>query len=328
MAGEVAEAVVGGVLVEFTERRIIKDLFDELVDGEAVVEDHHANVDEFGGAFADDADAEEFFIDAGEDELEHACRITGDMTSRVVFVKRAADDVVDFLFLAGFFRLTGGGNFRNRVDAHGEQRGDSLFVLQPKSVTDGDAALFHRSRSERGETDDVAGGINMRDRRAVVFVDGNITALIDGQAGFFESQAIDGRAAARGEEGGIGFKDFAALHGQAHTTGGIFSFDGAFVKQEMHAKSGKAVAETIGNLVVEKGEKTVASVHESDVNAEGFEDGSVFATDDAAADDGQAFGNAVHLKKSVRVKSVDVVEGNLRGAMGLGPRGDEDDSTL
>ena len=168
----------------------------------------------------------------------------------------------------------------------------------------------------------------MRDRRAVVFVDGNITAVIDGQAGFFEGQAIDGRAAARGEEGGIGFKDFAALHGQAHTTGRIFSFDGAFVKQEMHAKSGKAVAETIGNLVVEKWEKTVASVHEGDINAEGFEDGSVFATDDAAADDGQAFGNAVHLKKSVRVKSVDVVEGNLRGAMGLGPRGDEDDITL
>jgi hypothetical protein len=87
----------------------------------------------------------------------------------------------------------------------------------------------------------------------------------------------------------------------------------------MHAKSGEAVAETIGNLIVEKGEKTIASVHEGDVNAEGFEDGGVFATDDAAADDREAFWDAVHLKKGVGVKSVDVVEGNLRGRWGLDP---------
>src|ERR1700674_3904104 len=272
VAGEVAETVVGGVFVGFAERRVIEYLFDEFVDGEAVIEDHHADVDEFGGVFADDADAKELLIGAGKDELEHACGVSGDVTSGVVFIESAANDVVNFLFLAGFLGLTSGRYFRNRVNAHGEQRGDALFVLQPKSVADGNAALLHGSGSQGGETDDVAGGINMRNSRAVVFVHGDITAIIDGQAGFFESEAIDSGAAAGGEECRIGFEGFAALHRQAHATGGIFGFDGALVKEVMHAQSGEAVAQTIGNLIVEKGEKTIAPVNESDVNTESFED--------------------------------------------------------
>src|SRR2546426_10498421 len=41
MASEIAEAVVGGVFVEFAERRIVENLLDKFVDGEAVVENHH-----------------------------------------------------------------------------------------------------------------------------------------------------------------------------------------------------------------------------------------------------------------------------------------------
>jgi len=49
--------------------------------------------------FADDAYAKEFLIGAGEDELEHACGVSGDVASGVVFVESAANDVVDFLSL-------------------------------------------------------------------------------------------------------------------------------------------------------------------------------------------------------------------------------------
>src|SRR6266481_1821504 len=93
----------------------------------------------------------------------------------------------------------------------------------------------------------------------------------------------------------------------------------------MHPESGKTIAQTIGNLVVEKWEKAITAVYESDVDSKSFEDGGIFATDDAAADDGEAFGNAIHLEKRVRVKRMNVVESDLRGAMGLGAGGDEDD---
>src|SRR6266446_4725637 len=87
VAGEVAEAVVGGVFVGFAERGVVENLFDEFVDGEAVIEDHHADVDELGGVFADDADAEKFSVGASEDEFQHARGVTGDVATRVIFIK-------------------------------------------------------------------------------------------------------------------------------------------------------------------------------------------------------------------------------------------------
>src|SRR5258708_24297151 len=93
VAGEIAEAIVGSVFVEFAERRIIENLFDKFVDSEAIVEDHHTHVDEFGGVLANDADAKEFFISAGEDEFEQAGRVSGDVAAGVVGVKGAADNV-------------------------------------------------------------------------------------------------------------------------------------------------------------------------------------------------------------------------------------------
>src|SRR5260370_22385380 len=59
--------------------------------------------------------------------------------------------------------------------------------------------------------------------------------------------------------------------------------------------------------------------------AGGLEEGCVSTADNAAADDGQASGDVLHLEKSVGVESVNVVEGNLRGPMGLGAGGDEND---
>jgi len=102
---EVSEAVVGGVFVKFAERRVIENLFDEFVDGEAVIKNHHADVDEFGGVFTNDADTEKLFVSAGEDEFEQTCGVPGDVAAGVVCVKSAAHDVVDFLFLARFFGL-------------------------------------------------------------------------------------------------------------------------------------------------------------------------------------------------------------------------------
>ena len=51
-------------------------------------------------------DAEKFSIAAGKNQLKHACGVAGDVASGVVFIKGAADDVIDFLFLARFLSLT------------------------------------------------------------------------------------------------------------------------------------------------------------------------------------------------------------------------------
>src|SRR6202040_2449627 len=100
---------------------------------------HQADVDEFGGAFSDQAHAQELAVRAREDKFEHSGGVADDVSASVVFVVRAPHAIVDLLFLAGFFRFTGGGNFRNGVNAHGKHGSDALFVLEAKGVTNGHA---------------------------------------------------------------------------------------------------------------------------------------------------------------------------------------------
>jgi hypothetical protein len=94
---------------------------------------------------------------------------------------------------------------------------------------------------------------------------------------------------------------------------------------EFSTLTGRSFAEALGNFGIEKREQGVAAIHQRDGNAKSHEDGSVFAADDAAADDREAFGNALHLQESVGVESVDVVEGDFGRAMRLGTGGDEND---
>src|SRR2546428_10422543 len=101
VAGEIPEAIVSRVFVRFAERRIVENLLDELVDGESLVQNGQPDVNELGSVFADHADTEKLFVGPCEDELEHAGSVTSDVAARIVFVKRSADDVINFLFLAG-----------------------------------------------------------------------------------------------------------------------------------------------------------------------------------------------------------------------------------
>ncbi len=82
---------------------------------------------------------------------------------------------------------------------------------------------------------------------------------------------------------------------------------------------------TIGNFSIEKRQQTVAAIDEGDFDSERHENRSIFAADDAAADNGEALGNAVHLQKCVRIKGMDIVERDFRRAMGLRAGGDQND---
>src|SRR6185369_11807117 len=245
-----------GVFIGLAESRIVKDLLDEFVDGQALVEDEHAGVDELGGDFADDADAEQFFVGAGEDEFQHAESIAGNVAACVVRVVRAASAKIDLFFAAGIFRFADGGNLRNRVNPHGKHGGYALLVLESKSMTDGDAALFHRSGSERGKADDVAGGVDVRHGSAIVGIHRKIPAIVDGEASFFQREAINSGAAAGGEERGFGLQDFSAFHGEIHASGRRFHFYRALVEQELHAQRGEPFAKAFRDFSVKEREQT------------------------------------------------------------------------
>ena len=140
-------------------------------------------------------------------------------------------------------------------------------------------------------------------------------------------EAIDGGAATRGKKSGFGFQDAATFHSEPRSRRGIFHFDGALIEPELHAESCKAFAEARGNFGVKKGQKHIAAVDQRDLNAESHEDRGILAADDAAADDGKTFGDAVHLKKSVRIKSMNIIESDFRRTMRLGAAGNENNFT-
>src|SRR5580704_1863 len=120
MSCEITEAIVRRVLVCFAECRVVKDLLDEFVDGLVVIQSHEPDVDEFGGALADEAHSKKLAVSAREDKLQHSGGVTNDVAARVVYVEGAPYAIVDLLFLAGFFGFTGSGNFRNGVNPHRE----------------------------------------------------------------------------------------------------------------------------------------------------------------------------------------------------------------
>ena len=119
VARKIAETVVCGVFVGFAERRIVEDLFDKFVYGQAIVEDHYANVDELGSGLADEADAKKLPISAGKDKFEHACGITSNVPTGVVFIESAAYSEVNSLLFAGWCGLASSGNLRDGVNTHG-----------------------------------------------------------------------------------------------------------------------------------------------------------------------------------------------------------------
>ncbi len=60
--------------------------------------------------------------------------------------------------------------------------------LASQHVAGGPATLFHRGAGERGETDDVANGINVRHRGLELRVAADASAFVGFQAGAFEVQ--------------------------------------------------------------------------------------------------------------------------------------------
>src|SRR5262249_46504261 len=94
----------------------------------------------------------------------------------------------------------------------------------------------------------------------------------------------------------------------------------------MHTETGEAIAQTVGDFPIEKRKEPIAAIDQCYLNSESHKDRCIFAADDTPAYHRETLGNAIHLKKSVGIERVDVVEGNFRGTMRLGTRGDKNDS--
>ena len=71
-------------------------------------------------------------------------------------------------------------------------------------VSCGETSLLHRGGRERGPADDVAGGVDVLDRRAEVGLDGDLPARVGLQPGLLEVEIVGLALAARRVEHDVG----------------------------------------------------------------------------------------------------------------------------
>ena len=169
------ESVECGDFVGFGEGGVVEDGVDEVGDGAAVAHDGLADVDEFGGVFAHDVYAEECGGGGVEDEFEESGFVAGDGASGDFAVAADADFVGDAFLGEFLFGFSDDGDFGDGVDAVGHEVGVGLEGFA-EGVAGGLSSLFHGGGGEGGESDDVAGGVDVWDVGLEFVVDGDESA--------------------------------------------------------------------------------------------------------------------------------------------------------
>src|SRR2546426_11754753 len=114
------DAVEGRRAVTLGEGGVIEDVVDEEVHCSAVSQDCLADVDEFGGAVAEDVDAEQLQRGAMEDELQQPFQIADNLPTRDLLVEGPADLVGNPFLGQLFLGLAYRGDPANRLDTVGK----------------------------------------------------------------------------------------------------------------------------------------------------------------------------------------------------------------
>src|SRR5881396_2145674 len=163
------DAVEGRRAVTLGEGGVIEDVVDKEVHFSAVSQDRLADVDQLGGAVAEDVDAEQLQGGAVEDELQQPFQIADDLPTRDLLVEGAADLVGNPFLGQLFLGLAYRGDLGDRVDAVGQHRGQG-GLLHAESVTGGEPALLHGRGGQRRKADHIPSGIDVRQLGLIVFV--------------------------------------------------------------------------------------------------------------------------------------------------------------
>src|SRR5437867_4384228 len=96
----------------------------------------------------------------------------------------------------------------------------------------------------------------------------------------------------------------------------------AIVEEKAQAKRLELILQPPCDFSVNKGKKPVAHVYQRYSHTQRREDSGVLAPDHAAADDGHALGDAVHMQYRIGIVNHPVIERDVCGMMRRGARRD------
>ncbi len=131
-------------------------------------------------------------------------------------------------------------------------------------------ALFHRSRGKRGKSDDIAGGVDVRDGGLERFVDGELAAFDGAESHGGEVEAVGVGLTSHGIEKRGGGESLAAFEGRSYRGFVIDDGDGCdlFAEPEGDAGAAKLIHQRLRDLFVDMGEQRVAGFDDRDGTAE------------------------------------------------------------
>src|SRR5882724_1175586 len=177
------------------------------------------------------------------------------------------------------------------------------------------APLLHRSGRQRWKSDHVAGGINIRHARPVIFIYRNVSAIVQREPRFFERQSVHRRSPTCREQRCLRLQFFPALHVQRGAARRVFHFHGTLVEPEVHSQFFQAVAQPVRNLRIQKWQQLVAPIHQRHLHPQRHENRAILTPNHAAANHRQRFRNSLHLQKRIGIERVHIIERNFRGTM-------------
>jgi hypothetical protein len=318
------EAVEGGGLVAFGERGVVEDGVDEIFDAAVEGEDGLADVEEFGGTFTDDVDAEQMLGIGIEEKFEAAGSVSPDLPASNLAEVGHANFVGNAFVGQLFFGFTDEGNFGNGVDAVGIV-GAVGVDGHAKGVGGSDAALFHGDGAEAGETNDVANGENVRLLRAVLIVYMDASAVVSVEAGGGEIEIIDIAVTADGvKERFAGDFLFGFEIGNDQMIGSFFDAFDFLIKAKSDAAVAEVIAKGFDHFGIGEFQEARAFFDQGDTNPESGEHANVLNANDAATDDDHGLGNLGDAENLVAINDGGAIERDERRFGGLGTGGDDD----
>ena len=261
---------------------------------------------------------------AVEDELHHAGEVAHDLTARVLAVEGAPDLVVDALGAAGLLGLARPWPPRGSCTRRsGKMASHARLVLQVERVAHGDAGLLHRGGGERGEADDVAGRVDVRDARS-----GSARSPATGRARRRRRRRVEAQArgvaeAARGDQDGVHRERAAARSVNVDGRRGRASKRVIVVADLDVARPAARSARSRRSRDLRVEEAAAARSRPSisvTAIAERREHGRVLAADHARADHGHGPRQRRHAEDAVAVVDARIVERACRGRDGAPTR--------
>src|SRR5271156_1108828 len=189
-----------------------------------------------------------------------------------------------------------------------------MFRGRTEHVATREAALFHGCAGQRGKTDDVAGGVNVRDTGLIVFVDLDLAARIGFHAGRCEVKAIAVRLTAYGVDERVALYFLSAFEFRKNAASrGIDSHPGHFFTEaESSAHLAEVISQSFHDFSVDEIQNRGTLVYQSDFGSQGCEKRGVFKADNSRANHNNFPGQSCQAGKTVGIDDAFVIERNLR----------------